>query len=431
MKYCKNCRKQFPNTSNYCISCGKFLQSIEDEATENPGLFFDQEMFDVAHKIVCEDCQAETPDFSRYCPRCGIKFKGGGLKPPHFQTPSRKSILIILGFVTLAAIIWVGVKKIDFSKPINLSQAKVTQTDSQTGFILSTPTTQKQIPTIESVGTEKLDGPEDMVFVPGGSFIMGGSDSDIHWHLDSCNHYANCDIVDFDDLDPKHEVDLDSFYMDTHEVTNAQYRRCVNEGVCKKPDNKAILKYLDGDYFTSSSFDDYPVVAITWNDAAAYCQWDGGKQLPTEAQWEKAAQGPDGWYFPWSPDPNGYSARNVFGGTKPLANFCDANCQMQWKDSELYDGYKFTAPVKSFPPGPYGIYDMAGNVTEWIQDYYKKDYYSNSTETNPLNSNAAEWRVTRGGGWNNGIYYLSSIFRSAQDPNKSTAFLGFRCVKNE
>jgi formylglycine-generating enzyme required for sulfatase activity len=429
MKYCPNCRKSYPNTCNYCISCGKFLQPSEDESAVNLELALDLEKNDSTSLIECPNCQEGITDYSRYCHHCGVKIKGGGGASPHFKSPSRKLILILLGIMALAALVWVGVKYIDFSKPVVLGQVTPSKTTTHAGYITSTPTIFIQLPTAESTATDEPNGPKDMVNIPGGSFIMGGSESDIQWHLDSCNHYANCDIVDYNDMDPKHDVELDSFYMDVHEVTNAQYRNCVDAGVCQKPDQTAITKYLDGDYYSNTTYNDYPVVAISWSDASTFCQWDGGKQLPSEAQWEKAAQGPDGWYFPWIAYPGGYTAYSVFGGATTLANFCDANCPQQWKDSDLSDGYKGTAPVMSFPPNAYGLYDMAGNVTEWTRDYYNKNFYSSSPTGNPVNTTSSEWRVTRGGGWNNGIYYLTSIFRSAQDANKATAFLGFRCVK--
>jgi formylglycine-generating enzyme required for sulfatase activity len=251
----------------------------------------------------------------------------------------------------------------------------------------------------------------------------------MEWHLRSCNTYANCDRGDWTDMMPRHDVVLSPFYIDIYEVTNAQYRECIAAGKCSKPQQDRINRYLDSDYATSSAFNNYPVVAIAWSDAKNYCEWVGNKTLPTEAQWEFVAKGENDQFYPWVLRPSGTNARAVFDGSAPLANFCDKECPMEnWKESKLDDGYVGPAPVGSYPPGPYGIYDMAGNVTEWILDVYSDDFYSKSSRNDPVFLDSGPWRVTRGGGWNNGFYGISSVVRSAQVPSDSKAFIGFRCV---
>ena len=203
---------------------------------------------------------------------------------------------------------------------------------------------------IDSTMVNPVDGAE-MVYVPAGEFLMGSEDED----ADS-------------DEDPEHTVYLDAYWIYKHEVTNAQYRQCVDEGECDVPSNV--------NQFNNPDFDDHPVVFVSWYDADAYCQWAGGR-LPTEAEWEKAARGTDGRKFPWGEE----------SPTCSLAQFRDCSGE--------------TKPVGSFPAGasPYGALDMAGNVWEWVGDWYDGGYYSQSPSENPQGPDSGEYRVIRGGSW--------------------------------
>ena len=149
----------------------------------------------------------------------------------------------------------------------------------------------------------------------------------------------------------------------------------------------------------STAEDDHPVVQVSWFDAEAYCAWAGGS-LPTEAQWEKAARGTDGRTYPWG---------SVFDGT--WLNYCDASCE--GGDTAFDDGYRFTAPVGSYPAGasPYGALDMAGNVWEWTADWYDDGYYAVSPASNPTGPDSGQYRVLRGGSWNHDRSGMRTAFR--------------------
>jgi len=223
----------------------------------------------------------------------------------------------------------------------------VTPTPTKTSTITPTPTATL------GVGSSKInavDGAE-MVYVPAGEFLMGSEEGG-------------------SDESPEHTVYLDAYWIYKHEVTNVQYRDCIEAGECAGD----LSRYPE---------DDDPAVYIDWYEANDYCEWAGG-QLPTEAEWEKAARGTDGRTYPWgeaSPSCN-------------LAQFRDCSGQ--------------TVPVGSFPAGasPYGALDMAGNVWEWVADWYDAGYYENSPDANPTGPASGTYRVFRGGSW---FYYVRNL----------------------
>jgi formylglycine-generating enzyme required for sulfatase activity len=252
-----------------------------------------------------------------------------------------------------------------------------------------------------------------MVYVPAGEFEMGSTDAQIEAVLEDC---PKCGSDWFDHEQPAHTVYLDGFWVDQTEVSNAQYRRCVETGVCSPPTECEWGETAFGD----AAFADHPVTCVSWDAARSYCLWVGG-QLPSEAQWEKAARGTDGRLYPWG---------DAFDGA--LVNYCDAQCGFEQMDQAYDDGFAKTAPVGSFPAAvsPYGALDMAGNVWEWVFDWYDDLYYGKSPERNPGGPNAGAHRVVRGGSWYTNRAGVRTAYRFHTEPGSVYGLLGFRCVVN-
>lgn len=265
-----------------------------------------------------------------------------------------------------------------------------------------------------------------MVLIPGGSFEMGTDTPEIselvQWEK-QWNSKVKADS--FEDETPRHTVYLDAFYMDVHEVTNAQYRQFIETTGHHEPQG---IGYVDGKWKTNfepwkdSNFNapNQPVVCVSWEDAVAYCEW-AGKRLPTEAEWEKAARGGlVGKRYPWG--------NEVPNGTQ--CNFADRNTNFNWSDKEANDGYQYSAPVSSFTANRYGLYDMLGNVFEWCADKYDSSYYAKSPRENPQGPSSGIFGVLRGGSWN----YFASVLRIANRykrfPIARDALCGFRCARD-
>ena len=237
----------------------------------------------------------------------------------------------------------------------------------------------------------------DMVHVPAGEFSMGSDPDEAVAECKRVNPDSDCKRSWFEDEAPIHTVYLDEFYIDTYEVTNAEFAQFLNDKGNQTEEGKTWLDIGDEDvlieqngnsFQAKGGFANHPVIEVTWFGAKAYCEAQG-KRLPTEAEWEKAARGTDGRTYPWG---------NSFDGSR--LNYCDSNCSQSWADKDVDDGYARTAPVGSYPSGisPYGAHDMAGNVWEWVQDCYDNSYYSNSPSSNPTNASCSnsEKKVLRG-----------------------------------
>jgi len=227
-----------------------------------------------------------------------------------------------------------------------------------------------------------------MVYVPAGKFWMGSSDAD---------KQAS------DNEKPQHEVDLDAFWIDKYEVTNALYKKCVDSGKCASP--KANGSYTRNPYYGDTKYDNYPVVNVTWENGMQYCIF-AKKQLPTEAQWEKAARGTDRRSYPW-------------GDTFDVG-----------KLNSSEGGKGDTTAVGSYlgDASPYGAMDMAGNVSEWVVDGFDQYYYKNSPVHNPKNEAIDQNRVVRGGSWFHNSY-VRTWTRTAYVYSFWISRIGFRCVE--
>lgn len=272
-----------------------------------------------------------------------------------------------------------------------------------------------QSPAVTASIIHGKDGKE-MLLVPAGTFVMGSSEEE----AEAAYHLGKKYYVDSEEASterwwlnnelPRRQVWVEAFYMDKYEVTVGEYQTFVDS---------AGHRTLPADLATYAPGNNHPVVRVSWGDAAAYCQW-AEKRLPTEAEWEKAARGEDGRLYPW-----GNSAP---AGT--LANYCDTTCAEAWKDAQENDGYAYTAPVGTYEAGksPYGIYDLAGNVAEWVEDWYETVYYRHAPQRNPVNTTVSSFRVLRGGSWYLWPVHARAAHRSRFSPQSRLNNVGFRCA---
>jgi formylglycine-generating enzyme required for sulfatase activity len=250
-----------------------------------------------------------------------------------------------------------------------------------------------------------------MVLVPAGPFEMG-FDADVA--LAECQKFRSvCWRNFFEDEEPVHTVTLDAFYIDQNEVTNAHFRRCVEADACQAPTRCDFGEPT----YEDETKEDHPVVCVGWEQAKTYCEWREAR-LPTEAEWEKAARGPEGRSYPWG---------DTFDGTR--LNYCDSNCEERWADKDYNDGYAETAPVSSYPDGisPYGAYDMAGNVWEWVQSEFRDYPYRADDGREGLDGTS--FRVLRGGGWDFIAFGVRAAYRIKDEPSVTISNYGFRCVR--
>jgi len=256
-----------------------------------------------------------------------------------------------------------------------------------------------------------------MVFVPEGALVIGSGDTEVDAALGMCNtYYAACQREWFEVEQPPHPVGLSEFWLDRTEVTNGQYRRCVEAGACARP--AAVSSDTRDVYYGDSAYDAHPVVNVNWAQANAYCAWAGAR-LPTEAEWEYAARGPDGNRFPWG---------NRYDGTR--LNSCDVNCKYAWADKTVDDGYGDTAPVGSYPGGASwcGALDLAGNVWEWMDDRFGK--YEARWQVNPRGPSRGAERVVRGDSADGTRAVSRSAARHGMAPSRAYPYTGFRCARS-
>lgn len=242
----------------------------------------------------------------------------------------------------------------------------------------------------------EIDGAA-IILIPEGEFAMG---CDIHQ-----NAGFDCG---FDEL-PLHSVYISAYFIDRYEVTNGQYQQCVEDGHCQEPMYKNSATRAS--YYYNPKYRDYPVVAVTWNEANEYCHWVGGR-LPTEAEWEKAARGTHPQAYPW-------------GNQTP-----DCNLANSYDNKTGRSCVGDTVKVGSYPEGAsvYGVMDMAGNVWEWVNDWYNAEYYRSSPLSDPLGVGVGQDKVIRGGGFDYSWVKLRTAYKSNHHPDTRHLSFGFRCV---
>ncbi|MDR3575997.1 MAG: formylglycine-generating enzyme family protein [Anaerolineaceae bacterium] len=302
--------------------------------------------------------------------------------------------------------------------------------ESETSTLIPTITPTSTItPTVENsltpTPTPYIVG--DMAEVPGGAFIQGSTEDQINKFGADCVISApDCSSQFFLDELPLRHVILDTFWIDVYEVTNSDFQQFVIATNYRTTAEKAgvsnVYHYKNYQAIPVQGSDwqhpqgpgsnllgksDYPVSHISWDDAKAYCTWLK-MRLPTEAEWEKAARGPDGLIYPWGND----------------------------MDGSRFNHYEVALsavqPVGSYSNGVsvYGIQDMLGNVAEWTADYYAQDYYSLAPAVNPQGPDSGTSRVLRGGSFGTKIGFFHSAWRTGEKPDYTSDTIGFRCASS-
>ena len=297
---------------------------------------------------------------------------------------------IAIGIIAIAVLLW-GILKPLKTEATPSVVYEATATSIAT---LSASPTPNPIEIATSIPNEITQQSAVMLIVPAGQFKMGSDKPNAK-----------------EDEKPVHTVDLDTFYIDKFIVTNALYKMCVDAQDCTLP--KYANSFLRASYYSDPAYINFPFIAADWQTARTYCEWRGAR-LPSEAEWEKAARGTDGRTYPW--------------GEEIDANHANYNANNEVN----YAGD--TSKVDRYASGvsPYGAYDMAGNVFEWVADLYGEKYYASLLEgiKNPLGPTTGDYRVLRGGSWNSNGSALRSSARSWLNPTNATIYVGFRCARS-
>jgi sulfatase modifying factor 1 len=282
-----------------------------------------------------------------------------------------------------------------------------------------------------------------MVRIPAGEYMMGSLKREMDWlRLTFKKIWREGHKQWFQDETPLHPVRITKpFYMGANVVTVGQFRQFVRDTNYKtdaeKGDGGMIFSHQDGRWVPRKEMkwdsvpwtiaDDQPVVFVSWNDAENFCKWLSRKEkrtyrLPTEAEWEMACRGGSVWVrFPWG---------DRLPGDRDT-NFGDGNPKLPESLTTVNDGYRYVSPVGSFPPNGYGLYDMAGNVMQWVQDYYDRNYYEHSPLENPQGPSTGTSRVNKGGNWYSSPADCRCAFRGFSGPTMSFWNLGFRVVMED
>ena len=269
----------------------------------------------------------------------------------------------------------------------------------------TTAPTEAPTPAAGSTQVRPSDG-LTMVYIPEGFFRMGQTAEQA---VAECRNFFNdCQLSWFGDEQPPHDVNLDAYWIDRTEVTNAAYAKCVEAGACQPPGSAASSTH--GSYFGNPQYAGYPVINVDWSQAYHYCAWAGGR-LPSEAEWEKAARSLDWRTYPWGNDLPSCA----------LANYGEPqNCRGDTTPSEDY----------ASGASPYGALNMAGNVSEWVNDWYSDTIYAQAQMGNPTGPETGTERAMRGGAWNLNPNFLRTTNRDHLSPDTRSDSIGFRCASS-
>ena len=248
----------------------------------------------------------------------------------------------------------------------------------------------------------KDDAKENMIFIPEGSFTMG-------FEIDNDNEWGDMDE------EPVHQVTLSSYWIDKYEITSSSFANFLNEN--KNEAHRFIeitpsvtVKFENNVYQPRKGLENYPVNRVSWFGADAYCKWKG-KRLPTEAEWEKAARGTDQRIFPWG-------------------NEFPDNSRVTFRRNFSEKGFQVMEPVDGMKDGisPFGVHQMAGNVWEWVSDWFDSSVYQDENRIDPKGPESGISKVLRGGNWYYKAYYMRTTYRFNEKPEIFKVWQGFRCA---
>ena len=243
---------------------------------------------------------------------------------------------------------------------------------------------------------------ENMIFIPQGSFTMG-------FEIDNNNEWGDMDE------EPVHRVTLSSYWIDKYEVTSSNFSIFLNKN--KNEAHRFIeitpsvtIELVNNIYQPRKGVENYPVNRVSWFGADAYCRWKG-KRLPTEAEWEKAARGTDKRIFPWG-------------------NEFPDNSRATYRRKFNEQGFQVMEPVDGMKHGvsPYGAHHMAGNVWEWVSDWFDATVYQDENRKDPQGPESGTSKVLRGGNWYYKAYYMRTTYRFNEKPEIFKVWQGFRCA---
>lgn len=279
---------------------------------------------------------------------------------------------------------------------------------------IQTETTKIKGNSVGDIWLRPIDGMV-MVYVPAGEFEMGSNDEAINYALQMYDEYGGSTRrEDFEREQPAHTVVLDEYWIDQTKVTNAQFATFLNERGNRieggatwldLEERDCLIEYKEDGFRPENGYENHPVMEVSWYGAAAYCEWVGGR-LPTEAEWEYAARGPEGRVYPWGDTLPTCEQAQFYGcvpaGTVPVDSFRNS---ASWCNAQ----------------------DLGGNVWEWVADWFGE--YSTEKQVNPIGPATGRLRGLRGGSWGSKAYVVRSAFRYRYAPYV-TYNLGFRCVKS-